>query len=266
MYPIAEKLPNETERAAFVEALALIGTDQQDEYYSFCEIGKLISGFDKAMVSLIDSANQCVLSQDAPEPFENKSWPVENSFCQHVIGEIKPTVVFDISQHPIFGKHPNVISGSMKGSYCGFPIRTSNNLVLGTYCLAHDAPVHLPANKVDAIDKMVAKLGAYLERQSNVQAENSTKLLLGLKFALEKVPDLKVDAMCKLLEFRNGLLSNSSDLIDLQNLGLIDDRKQLTSEGAMILENLSLYQSSFKSKKNTFTNEVKDFDALFEGL
>jgi hypothetical protein len=83
---------------------------------------------------------------------------------------------------------------------------------------------------------------------------------------LEKFPDLKVDAMCKLLEFRNGLLSNSSDLIDLQNLGLIDDRKQLTSEGAMILENLSLYQSSFKSKKNTFTNEVKDFDALFEGL
>ena len=57
MYPIAEKLPNEIERAAFVEALALIGTDQQDEYYSFCEIGKLISGYSKSMVSLIDSAN-----------------------------------------------------------------------------------------------------------------------------------------------------------------------------------------------------------------
>ena len=38
MYPVADKLPNEVERAAFVEALALIGTDQQDEYYSFCEI------------------------------------------------------------------------------------------------------------------------------------------------------------------------------------------------------------------------------------
>jgi hypothetical protein len=154
----------------------------------------------------------------------------------------------------------------MKGSYCGFPIRTSNNLVLGTYCLAHDEPIHLPANKADAIDKMVAKLGAYLERQSKVQAENSTKLLLGLKFALEKFPDLKVDAICKFLEFRNGLLINSSDLIDLQNLGLIDGRSKLTSEGALILEKLSLYQGSFKSKKNTLTNEAKDFDALFEGL
>ena len=63
MYPIAEKLPNEIERAAFVEALALIGTDQQDEFYSFCEIGKLISGFSESMVSLIDSANQCVVSE-----------------------------------------------------------------------------------------------------------------------------------------------------------------------------------------------------------
>ncbi|GIR83421.1 MAG: hypothetical protein CM15mP85_00450 [Rhodobacterales bacterium] len=41
MYPVADKLPNEIERAAFVEALALIGTDQQDEFYAFCEIGKV---------------------------------------------------------------------------------------------------------------------------------------------------------------------------------------------------------------------------------
>ena len=133
-------------------------------------------------------------------------------------------------------------------------------------CIQKYEPIHLPAHIVDAIDKMVAKLGSYLERQSKLQAENSNKLLLGLKFALEKFPDLKVDAMCKFLEFRNGLLINSSDLIDLQNLGLIDDSRKLTSEGAMILEKLSLYQSSFKSKKSQFTNEAKDFDALFEGL
>ena len=265
MFPVAEKLPNEIERAAFVEALALIGTDQQEEYYSFCEIGKLISGFDKAMVSLIDSTNQCVLSQDGPQPLE-KSWPVEQSFCQHVITEIKPTIVSDLSQHPIFGKHPNVISGIMKGSYCGFPIRTSNNLVLGTYCLAHDESINLSQNKVDAIDNRVAKLGAYLERQSKVQAENSSKLLLGLKFATEKFPGLTVDALCRFLEFRNGLLNNSRALVELQNLGFIDTSNKLTNEGAEMLEKLNLYQSSFKSKKLNFKNDAKDFDALFEGL
>ena len=73
MYPVADKLPNETERAAFVESLALIGTDQQDEFYSFCEIGKLLSGFSKSMVSLIDSTQQCILSGISPDPNADRS-------------------------------------------------------------------------------------------------------------------------------------------------------------------------------------------------
>ena len=75
MYPVADKLPNEIERAAFVEALALIGTDQQDEFYAFCEIGKLLSGYSKTMVSLIDSTHQCVLSGISLEPDADRSWP-----------------------------------------------------------------------------------------------------------------------------------------------------------------------------------------------
>ena len=47
MYPIADKLPNEVERATFVEALALIGTDQQDEFYAFCEIENCYLVFQK---------------------------------------------------------------------------------------------------------------------------------------------------------------------------------------------------------------------------
>ena len=120
------------------------------------------------------------------------------------------------------------------------------------YCkniiFASTASVYKSKNKLIKENSIIDPINPYAE--SKLQAENSNKLLLGLKFALEKFPDLKVDAMCKFLEFRNGLLINSSDLIDLQNLGLIDDSRKLTSEGAMILEKLSLYQSSFKSKKS----------------
>ena len=190
MYPVADKLPNEIERAAFVEALALIGTDQQDEFYAFCEIGKLLSGYSKTMVSLIDSTHQCVLSGISLEPDADRSWPVEKSFCQHILADLEPTIVYDISQHPVFGKHPNVVSGKMTGSYCGFPIRTSDNLVLGTYCLGNDTPKAISTEVVSAVDKMVTKLGAYLQRQSNIQRDNSHKMLLGLRHAHEHYPKL----------------------------------------------------------------------------
>ena len=154
MYPVADKLPNETERAAFVESLALIGTDQQDEFYSFCEIGKLLSGFSKSMVSLIDSTQQCILSGISPDPNAERSWPVEKTFCQHILADIEPTIVYDVSEHPIFGMHPNVVSGKMTGSYCGFPIRTSDNLVLGTFCLGNDKPKEISAEVISAVDNL----------------------------------------------------------------------------------------------------------------
>ena len=266
MYPVADKLPNEIERAAFVEALALIGTDQQDEFYAFCEIGKLLSGFSKTMVSLIDSTHQCVLSGISPEQDEDRSWPVEKSFCQHILADIEPTIVYDISKHPIFGKHPNVVSGDMTGSYCGFPIRTNDNLVLGTYCLGNDEPKTISAEVVSAVDNMVRKLGAYLQRQSNIQRDNSQKLLLGLKYVQEHIPKMKLAELITLIEFRNGIVNTEAELKPLQNLLLVSEDGRLTDNGAQLLDKLHLFDQSFVSKKIDFTDRSAAFDALFEDL
>ena len=266
MYPVADKLPNEIERAAFVEALALIGTDQQDEFYSFCEIGKLLSGFSKSMVSLIDSTHQCVLSGISPEPDEDRSWPVEKSFCQHIMADIEPTIVYDVSEHPIFGMHPNVVSGKMTGSYCGFPIRTSDNLVLGTFCLGNDKPKEISAEVISAVDNMVKKLGAYLQRQSTIQRDNSQKLLLGLKYVQENIPEITLTELIALIEFRNGTTNTKTELKSLQKLLLVSKEGKLTDNGAQLLEKLHLFDQSFVSKKTDFTDRTAAFDALFEDL
>ena len=266
MYPVADKLPNEIERAAFVEALALIGTDQQDEFYAFCEIGKLLSGYSKTMVSLIDSTHQCVLSGISLEPDADRSWPVEKSFCQHILADLEPTIVYDISEHPVFGKHPNVVSGKMTGSYCGFPIRTSDNLVLGTYCLGNDTPKAISTEVVSAVDNMVTKLGAYLQRQSNIQRDNSHKMLLGLRHAHEHYPELTLQDLILLIEFRNGNFKDASNLKPLKKLKLISEHEKLTDNGAELLDKLNLYDTSFASRKIDFTDQAAAFDALFEDL
>ena len=266
MYPVADKLPNEKERAAFVESLALIGTDQQDEFYSFCEIGKLLSGFSKSMVSLIDSTQQCILSGISPDPNADRSWPVEKTFCQHILADIEPTIVYDVSEHPIFGMHPNVVSGKMTGSYCGFPIRTSDNLVLGTFCLGNDKPKEISAEVISAVDNMVKKLGTYLQRQSNIQRDNSQKLLLGLKYAQEYSPKIALNDLVMLIEFRNGTVKSEDTLRSLKELQLVNEQNKLSDNGAELLDRLNLYNSSFSSRKIDFTNQATAFDALFEDL
>ena len=266
MYPVADKLPNEKERAAFVESLALIGTDQQDEFYSFCEIGKLLSGFSKSMVSLIDSTQQCILSGISPDPNADRSWPVEKTFCQHILADIEPTIVYDVSEHPIFGRHPNVVSGKMTGSYCGFPIRTSDNLVLGTFCLGNDKPKAINTEVVSAVDNMVKKLGTYLQRQSSIQRDNSQKLLLGLKYAQEYSPEITLNDLVTLIEFRNGTINSEDTLRSLKELQLVNGQNKFSDKGAELLDKLNLYNSSFSSRKIDFTNQATAFDALFEDL
>ena len=266
MYPVADKLPNEIERAAFVESLALIGTDQQDEFYSFCEIGKLLSGFSKSMVSLIDSTQQCILSGISPDPNADRSWPVEKTFCQHILADIEPTIVYDVSEHPIFGRHPNVVSGKMTGSYCGFPIRTSDNLVLGTFCLGNDKPKAISTEVISAVDNMVKKLGTYLQRQSSIQRDNSQKLLLGLKYAQEYSPEITLNDLVTLIEFRNGTINSEDTLRSLKELQLVNGQNKFSDKGAELLDKLNLYNSSFSSRKIDFTNQATAFDALFEDL
>ena len=80
MYPVADKLPNEIERAAFVEALALIGTDQQDEFYAFCEIGNYFRVTPKQWCHLLTQLIS-VFFLDSLEPDADRSWPVEKSFA-----------------------------------------------------------------------------------------------------------------------------------------------------------------------------------------
>ena len=154
----------------------------------------------------------------------------------------------------------------MKGSYCGFPIRTSTNLVLGTYCLGHDEPRNISEHVVSAIDKMVIKLGAYIERQSQIQTENSAKLLYGLKHIQNMSSQITVNDLICLVEFRNGSNISGQDLQVLKNLHLISDEEKLTEKGALTLQKLELYDQSFKSNKHDFTTNSSEFDALFEDL
>ena len=154
----------------------------------------------------------------------------------------------------------------MTGSYCGFPIRTSDNLVLGTYCLGNDTPKAISTEVVSAVDNMVTKLGAYLQRQSNIQRDNSHKMLLGLKHAQEHYPELTLRDLILLIEFRNSNFKNANDLRPLKKLKLISENEKLTDNGAELLDKLNLYDTSFASRKIDFTDQAAAFDALFEDL
>ena len=109
-------------------------------------------------------------------------------------------------------------------------------------------------------------MGAYLQRQSTIQRDNSQKLLLGLKYVQENVPKLTLTELIKLIEFRNGTTNTEAELKSLQKLLLVSKEGTLTDNGAQLLEKLHLFDQSFASKTTDFTDRSAAFDALFEDL
>ena len=132
--------------------------------------------------------------------------------------------------------------------------------------MAHDEPKSINTEVVSAVDSMVKKLGAYLQRQSTIQRDNSQKLLLGLKYVREHSPEITLVELITLIEFRNGTINRGAELQSLQKLLLVNEHGKLTDDGAQLLEKLHLFDHSFTSKKTDFSNQTAAFDALFEEL
>ena len=91
-------------------------------------------------------------------------------------------------------------------------------------------------------------------------------MLLGLKHAQEHYPELRLQDLILLIEFRNGNVKAANDLKPLKKLELISKHDKLTDSGAELLDKLNLYDTSFASRKIDFTDQAAAFDALFEDL
>ena len=132
--------------------------------------------------------------------------------------------------------------------------------------MGNDEPKTISTEVVSAVDNMVKKLGAYLQRQSNIQRDKSQKLLLGLKYLQEHIPKMTLTELITLIEFRNGTMNTEAELKSLQKLLLVSKEGKLTDNGSQLLEKLHLFDQSFVSKKTDFTDRTAAFDALFEDL
>lgn len=90
-------------------------------------------GVSIAEVNLVtDRVMECVASAAG----EERSLPVQDSFCQHVVGTADAVVVYDSLVHPLVADHP---AAGLARSYLGLPL-THHGQVLGALCVVGTRP------------------------------------------------------------------------------------------------------------------------------
>ncbi len=129
---------------ARLEALHQSGaldSNHGDRLDRITRLATALLGTPVSLVSLVDFDRQVFVSQAGlPEPWAAQGeTPLTHSFCQHVVSDDAPLVVSDARLDPRL--QDNMAIGDLNVvAYCGVPLRNSDGLTLGSFCVIDGEP------------------------------------------------------------------------------------------------------------------------------
>ena len=259
---------NEKRRAETVAKIDLIDKHHDDLFYSYCELGKVLSGFDGAAVTVMTADQQCSLSTS-----DGKRIEVEREFtlCQYAILEAEPTIVYELRDHPIFKEQRAVVSGELVGSFCAFPIINRNNYALGTFCLVNENPKELSNSTIESLKALVDRLAFQLDTYIDQSELTAEKIFSCVKNFNDLGRNLKLDDLQSFLALIcNRPIKNiqKKALIEanLLNPDTTSQAYQLSEDGLKLKREMGLSTAPMKRQKVVGTEANNLIAEMFENL
>jgi diguanylate cyclase (GGDEF)-like protein len=121
-----------TVRLAGLHKMAIFYTPLEERFERLSRLGKQAMGVRVAAVSLIAGEKQWFKSVVGWRVTE---LPLADSLCLAVVESGEPLIVYDTHDDPRFASSRLVKSGPKFRFYAGYPIRDSDGLLIGTYCV-----------------------------------------------------------------------------------------------------------------------------------
>jgi sigma-B regulation protein RsbU (phosphoserine phosphatase) len=129
----------ETERLKAVERSGLIDLPPQHAFDRLIEIAVELTGAPRGVIALVDSEYTTAFSAAGfPEGLPLFA-PIDHSFCRFVVATGRPFIVEDSLHDPRTIGDP-AIEAFGAVAWIGFPIRDSDGVVLGNFCLMDSEP------------------------------------------------------------------------------------------------------------------------------
>lgn len=176
-----EVLKDENARIQALRELEILDSTPEPCFDEVVLLAAAICGTPVALVNLLDEDRQWFKARLGVAESE---MPRENSFCDHVIGEVGPMVVNDAAADERFCENPYVTGAPHLRFYAGMPLNTTEGHTVGTLCVSDVAPHQLTADQTQAL----AALGRQVTAQLELRAQ-----LRRLREALDEKERMKLD-------------------------------------------------------------------------
>ena len=260
---------NEELRVTRVNETGLIGRDVSAQFEIFTEVAKLIMQCDSAMLNLLDGACQYTIS-GAGENFDPLLGVPQNmTFCQFALISPEPLLVPDASKDQRFAGTPLTKPPLNCRGYAGFPLNTTDGVVLGTLCGTHPEPLILTDTQIRMMRKLATTAAGQIQtmvEQSNLTASRVAGMLG--KFQ-QFAPDGTIDELIGFLDFCARGTTLPAIIEGMERDGIIQDGHggwQLTRDGTDLRSALGLAPETYRGTEQNLAPKGGGLDDLLGKL
>ncbi|RYX81508.1 GAF domain-containing sensor histidine kinase [bacterium] len=146
---------SEIERLEALTLSGLLDTPPEQAFDRFTALAHQIIGAPVVLVSLVDDKRQFFKSQlGLPQPWATeRETPLSHSFCQHVVHQRQPLIIRDARENPLV-QYNLAVSEIGVVAYAGVPLKTSDDHVLGSFCVIDTKPHDWSESEIQVLEAL----------------------------------------------------------------------------------------------------------------
>jgi|GEM_PF-273028 len=172
----AEIQNNEQKRLMALHSYEVLDSPQETSFDSLTRLAAHLLEAPIVLISLVDSQRVWFKSRYG---FNITEISRDTSFCAHIVASDRPLIVADASQESRFADNPWVCGSPAIRFYAGFPLRTPEGFVLGSFCVMDYLPRIANPRELEILETLAATVMPKLElnRQARQLGKEKTRLL-----------------------------------------------------------------------------------------
>jgi PAS domain S-box-containing protein len=170
--------PQEAARLQALRETGLLDSAAQALHDAVVKLAADLCGTPIAAISLVDTDRQWF---PAITGLDCKETPRDVAFCAHAILQDEPLVVPDATADPRFADNGLVTGGPGIRFYAGIPLKTQDDLPLGSLCVIDTSPREITPHQLRNLHTLGGLVAAQLDlarRSNQLQSSESLKRML----------------------------------------------------------------------------------------
>ena len=204
-------------RLAQLAQLALLDTPTEHAFDRMTWLATQVLHVPVALVSLVDHDRQFLKSCiGLPEPWAAaRQTPLTHSICQYVVETGEPLIIPDARTNPLTQDNLAIRDLNVV-AYAGFPLRTPDGYVLGSFCALDREPREWTEQEINILRELAASVITEIDLRAEVVArEQAEEELRQLNAALDsRVQERTAELQASEERFR-ALIQHGSDVITI---------------------------------------------------